>query len=432
MKILFVEPVMVPRVRKLSHKIIRKMYTSNSLTFQMLAAVTPEKHIIKLIDERFDDINYDENCDIVGITCTTFYALHAYEIADEFRKHGKTVILGGHHPSVMPEEAKQHADAVVIGEAEDTWPQLLKDFENGTLKPFYRPTKPVDLKSIPFARRDVVVKNLLVARIQATRGCPHNCNFCCISSIEGTKLRKRPIDNVIEEIKSIPQKFLIFCDASLTSDTEYTKELFKRMKGLKKKFSCCGNADVLGSNSGLLILAKKAGCIAWHIGFENFNQQTLDRIGKKTNIVEKYKDVVEKIHKNKMAVIGSFIIGFDEETKDSLSKYSKQIEKLELDTVELNILTPFPGTSLYLEMEKDGRIFTKDWFRYSEGSRRDDIVFQPKNMTVEDLTKFINEIFMYHIASRQALAINIKQIIKGIKLGFYPWIWSTLHRSLWV
>jgi len=431
MKIVFVEPVIVPNTKSLWGKILRKMYTSNSLAFQMLAAVTPVKHKIKLIDERFDDINYDEDCDIVGITCTTYYAPHAYEMADEFRKRGKIVVLGGHHPTVMPEEAKTHADAVVIGEAEEIWPQLLEDFENGDLKEFYRQEKAVDLKSIPFPRRDIIVKNLLVARIQATRGCPHKCNFCCISNVEGSILRKRPIDNVIKEIQSIPQKFLIFSDASLTIDTEYTKELFRRMKCLKKKFSCCGNADILESDSELLRLARKAGCIAWQIGFETFCQKTLDRIDKTSNIVEKYKDVVEKIHKNKMAVVGSFIVGFEEETKEMVSNFSKQIDDLELDVIEFGILTPFPGTPLFDQMEKEGRIITRDWLKYSEGNEGD-LVFEPKNMSYDELRTIALEIWRKQIASRQVFIKGLKKTIKGLKLGFYPCIWSSFHRSLWV
>jgi len=431
MKILFVEPVIVPGVRSLWGKILRKLYTSNSLTFQMLAAVTPKRHSIKLVDERFDDIDYNEECDIVGITCTTYYAPHAYEIADKFREKGKTVVLGGHHPTVMPQEAKIHADAVVMGEGENTWPQLLEDFENGNLKSFYKSEKPVNLKSIPFPRRDIVVKNLLVARVQATRGCPYKCNFCCISNVEGSTLRKRPIDDVINEIKNIPQKFLIFSDASLTIDLEYTKNLFKQMKKLKKKFSCCGNIDALVSDDELLKLAKEAGCVAWYIGFETFSQEALDNVGKTTNVVERYKEVVEKIHKNRMAVIGSFIIGFDEETEETLSNYSKNIDDLKLDGIELGILTPFPGTPLFDQMEKNRRILTRDWTKYSEGNEGD-IVFQPKHMSEEKLREYAMGVYMDHIASYRAVIRNIKTTIRGFKLGFYPIFWSFLQRGLWV
>jgi len=432
MKILFVEPVIVPNARKIRNKILAKMYTSNSLTFQILASVTPEKHTIRLMDERFEEINYDEDCDIVGITCTTYYAPRAYDIADGFKNRGKTVVMGGHHPTAMPEESKQHADAVVIGEAEETWPQLLEDFENGALKPYYRQEKPVDLNSIPFPRRDIVKKNLLVARVQATKGCTYGCKFCCIPNIEGSYLRKRAIDKVIEEIKTIPQKFLIFSDPSLTIDVEYTKELFRHMKSLKKKFSCCGNVDVLGSDDELLVLAKKAGCIAWQIGFETFSQEALDSIGKTKNRVEKYKHIVEKIHKYKMAVVGSFIVGFDEDTKESLGKFAKQVEDLHVNVIEFSILTPFPGTSLFDQMEKEGRITNRDWEKYAEGNRGD-IVFEPKNMTEEELRELaMGNIFRRTMTSRHAALLNLRRMPENLKLGIYPCAWSVFHRSLWV
>lgn len=424
MKILFVEPVIVPKVETLFGKLVCKRYTSNSLTFQQLAAVTPEKHSIKLIDERFESIDFNEECNVVGITCTTYYALHAYEIADEFRKRGKTVVLGGYHPSTLYKEAKQHADSVVIGEGETIWPTLLEDLEKNKLKPFYKQEKPVDPNLIPSPRRDIVKRYLPVARIQASRGCPYGCKFCAISNVEGTYLRKRPIENVIKEIQSIPQKFLIFADASLTIDLEYTKELFRDMIGLKKKFSCCGNVDVLASDEELLRLAKEAGCVAWYVGFETFCQKTLDSIGKITNKVKDYKFAVEKIHAYKMAVVGSFIFGFDEETLESFDTTLKSMHDLKIEVAEFGILTPFPVTPLFDQLEREGRISTKDWSKYFEG----DVVFKPKNMAQEELLKEGYRIFWEFYSFPR----NMERILRSMKLGFYPFLWTIMQSSLWV
>ena len=432
MKILFVEPVIFADVNtfKLSVKILdkifnlRKRYLSNNLTFPQLAAVTPDKHSIKFIDERLEEINFEEDCDIVGITCTTQFAPRAYQIADKFRKRGKTVVLGGYHPSALPEEAKQHADSVVIGEGEILWPKILEDFENNNLKPFYRQVDPIDPKYIPAPRRDIIKKKLWAARIQATRGCPHNCNFCSIPEIQGKNLRKREIDDVIEEIKSLPQKFLIFSDASLTIDVEYTKNLFKRMKGLKKKFCCCGNVDVLAKDDDLIELSKKAGCIAWYIGFESFNQTILNNIGKTTNKVEEYKSAVKKIHANKIAVIGSFISGFDEETVESFDQLLRFINDLKIEVIEYNFLTPFPGTPLFRKIEKEGRLLTKDWTKYYEG----EVVFKPKMMSPEDFHRECHRVFDKIIPMRY----SAKRILRSMKLGFYPCLWTIMQNSSWV
>ena len=185
------------------------------------------------------------------------------------------------------------------------------------------------------------------------------------------------------------------------------------------------------SDDELLKLAKEAGCVAWYIGFETFSQEALDNVGKTTNVVERYKEVVEKIHKNRMAVIGSFIIGFDEETEETLSNYSKNIDDLKLDGIELGILTPFPGTPLFDQMEKNRRILTRDWTKYSEGNEGD-IVFQPKHMSEEKLREYAMGVYMDHIASYRAVIRNIKTTIRGFKLGFYPIFWSFLQRGLWV
>lgn len=424
MKILFVEPVIVPKVETLFGKLVRKRYTSDSLTFQQLAAVTPEEHSIKLIDERFESIDFNEECDVVGITCTTYYALHAYEIADEFRKRGVTVVLGGYHPSALPGEAKRHADSVVVGEAEETWPQLLRDFENGELKPFYKQKKTVDPSLIPSPKRDIVKRYFPVARIQASRGCPYGCKFCAISNVEGTYLRKRPIENVIKEIQSIPQKFLIFADASLTIDLEYMKELFRNMMGLKKKFSCCGNVDVLASDGELLRLAKEAGCVAWYVGFETFCQKTLDSIGKITNRVKDYKSAVEKIHAHKMAVVGSFIFGFDEDTPESFDITLRSMYDLKIDVAEFGILTPFPGTSLFDQLEREGRILTKDWSKYFEW----DALFEPKNISKEQLVEGTYRTFWKFYSFPNGM----KRVLRSMKLGFYPFLWTIMQSSLWV
>jgi radical SAM superfamily enzyme YgiQ (UPF0313 family) len=266
----------------------------SSVYARQLAAVTPQKHTIKLI-ETFEEIDFHEACDVVHIHFKTAIANRAFEIADTFKNKGKTIILSGSHPSAVPEDAKRHADSVIIGSAENLWPKVVNDLEKGSLKPFYKITAHGNHHALPPSKIVLPSGVKLITAIEATRGCPYKCDFCQESNVVyGSVFRTRNIQDVIREIKKIPQKFLLFCDVSMTIDVEYTKALFKQMKGLNKKFLCEGNADALAKDDELLKLSHEAGCIEWTVGFESFAQQTLDGIHKQTNTVEDFSLVVKK------------------------------------------------------------------------------------------------------------------------------------------
>ena len=207
MKILLIEPHL-----GVKRNLLYRLVFYRSLALEQIAAITPHTHSVEIVEEKFRNIHFEEDYDLVGISCLTCNVLRGYEIADEFRRRGVTVVLGGYHPTALPQEAKIHADSVVIGEAELTWPKLLIDFENKKLKPFYIPDKFVDPKLIPPAKR-IQRGNPYNVSIQATRGCPNQCKFCAMQKIEGTRYRPRPISNVIEEIKYIKCKKLFFVDS---------------------------------------------------------------------------------------------------------------------------------------------------------------------------------------------------------------------------
>jgi radical SAM superfamily enzyme YgiQ (UPF0313 family) len=280
MKILLVEPNIDPGV--FSRRLV-KLAMVPSTTIHQVAACIPRKYKVKLVSEWYEKVEIDDSYDIVGISTFTKDAPRAYEIADKFREIGVTVVLGGIHPTILPEEAKQHADSVVIGEAEESLPQLLKDFRKGKLKPFYFWKHKVNPSCIPPPRRDLDALRPLIATVQASRGCPYKCKFCQLTGIGDTLHRKRPIDHVIKEIRSIDRKIIWFLDPSLTINPKYSKTLFKRMieEKIKKKWIAFGNANLLEKDEKFLELAKKAGCIAWMVGFESISQETLNNINKK-------------------------------------------------------------------------------------------------------------------------------------------------------
>ncbi len=420
MKILFIDP------EKKNSK--GKKYNRNQLfyliysryfafrrpfAFSILAALTPKNYEISVIQGGIDEIDFDKNYDLVGLTTTTVLANIAYKIADEFRSRGVTVVIGGWHASALPEEAKQYADSVVIGEADETWPQLLKDFENGKLKPFYRPECPVNLEKIPRAKNVYPRENTI--GIHATRGCPNGCEFCSITNMKFRRYyRMRPVKDVIEEIRSSTNKTFSFQDASITTNHKYTKTLFKEMKPLNKKFSTMGNIHDL-EDEELLKAASEAGCYTWIIGFESINQKSLDSINKKKNKVKDFSKIIKKIQDYGMAVEGSFIFGFDFDTIDIFDETDDFIRKNNLKMPYLDVLTPFPGTPIFERFKREGRILSKDWSKYDGHNY---VVYQPKLMSPEILLSKTQEIEKrWHTKHR-----SIERITKNIRFGFNNFI----------
>lgn len=423
MKILLISPNISKSNSVYSRKISSRLNIFPPLTLPQLAGITPKTHEVKVVYESYKKINFDWEADIVGISCLTPEVNRGYSIADEFRKRRKTVVIGGWHASALPEEAKKHADSVVIGEAEETWPKLLHDFERGDLKPFYRNNQPVDLNFIPSANRNVGDGLSFMAAVQTSRGCPMGCEFCCVTNNpEGRVFRTRSIDLVVEEIKKIKNKTLYFYDPSLTIDTDFTKKLFKAIKGLNKKFSCFGNANILAKDDELIRLAKDAGCQNWYVGFESVSQKTIDYLGKKSNKVQEYSNLIEKIHNHDMIVTGSFIFGFDTDTKNVFNDTIEAVYDLAIDVPEFTILTPYPGTPLFKRLDAEGRILTRDWSRYTETGN---VVFQPRNMSPRELLegceKAIYEVFSF--------SNIIGRAIKNRKFLFHNILSNTLQHS---
>jgi len=367
---------------KTEKEVIYKIFGEGiSLTLPQVAASTPDKHNVEIIDENYEKINFDKikDFDIVGITSLTMSSSQAYKLADKIRLMKIPVVLGGNHPSALPEEAKKHADSVVIGEAENTWPQLLNDFENGKLKPFYVSDKSITPSSIPVPRRDLIKRRYYVDGLLIKRGCPNRCEFCFISSKYNKGIRS--IDNVLDEIKNIPVGSIFILDQNLTWDMKYTKDFLRKIKNSGKKWLANGTINVLYNDDEFLRLAKEANLFYWYIGFESISQKSLNGVNKKQNKVEKYASAIEKIKDHGMLISGSFMFGFDEDTSEIFDDTLNAIDEWGIDVAEFHIVTPYPGTDLYDRLKKEGRILHEDWSKYNTAN----VVFQPKNMTTEEL-----------------------------------------------
>lgn len=367
-----------PKRRKMEGKAFR----FPQLALSIIASLTPKEWDIHITDENVDDVDFDREVDLVGITVMTAAAPRAYEIADTFRKRGVKVVLGGMHPTALPEEAIQHADAVVIGEAEGIWERVIEDFNRGTLKKFYSSDNRPDLSNLPLPRRDLLKDGAYFAKntVQTTRGCPFDCSFCSVSNFFGRTYRMRPVKDVIKEIEGLKGKFIAFLDDNIVGNLRYAKELFRALIPERKWWAGQASLNFVKDREVLKLL-KESGCKFLFIGFESLSQANLREIGKKFNIVSKFKEAVKKIHDYGIGVEGAFVFGFDNDDKDVFKRTLEFVNKARIDFAQFGILTPFPGTRLYKKLEEENRIIDRDWAKYDI----DHVVFKPKLMSPEEL-----------------------------------------------
>jgi phosphatidylserine/phosphatidylglycerophosphate/cardiolipin synthase-like enzyme/radical SAM superfamily enzyme YgiQ (UPF0313 family) len=356
------------------------------LTFPVLAALTPNDIEIEIVEERLRSVNYNSRYDLVGLTFVTAFAPRAYQIGDEFRQRGTTVVMGGPHASVQPNEALLHADAVVIGEAEETWPLLLQDFRKGKLKRIYKSNQFFNIENFPRPRLDILPRQFTFRNATLTsKGCPHQCNFCFTNWINGYRQRFRPISEVVKDLEtmegnSFQRKHFVFWDDNLVGNKSYTKALFRAITPLRKKWAAATSVNI-ASDPELLALAAKSGCTALFIGMESVNSESLKASHKYHNHVYNYREMIKRLHDSGIGITGAFVFGFDQDDQTIFDRTFEFCQKIELDCMTPAILTPLPGTPLYQSMEKEGRIFDRDWAHYDYFH----VVFAPRKMTPQQL-----------------------------------------------
>jgi len=358
-----------------------RIFRFSMLTSLYVAAAMPPFVETRILDEEVEPVDFDSDADLIGISFMTFNAPRAYEIADRFRREkGKTVIMGGYHPTFMPDEAIAHADAVCIGEAEPNLPHLIEDFVSGKLQPFYRHGL-ADLGALRPLNRALLKRGLYLwaDTMQATRGCRQRCTFCSITSYFGQQFRARPVEHVIDELRSLGKRIL-FMDDSLTTRTDYAKELFARMIPLRKRwYSQCSIS--ITEDDELLQLAARSGCGGLFIGLESLSQDNLRAWKKSFSRAEDYKRAVRKLHDLGIAVYAGIVFGYDWDTADVFSEALEFLLDANVDALQATILTPFPGTPLFETMEREGRIVDKDWSHYDFRH----VVFEPQRMSSYEL-----------------------------------------------
>lgn len=354
------------------------------LTLTTLAALIPKEveAEVEIIDEGVESLPEELQADLVGITAITGTSMRAYAIADKVRQKGIPVVLGGVHATLMPQEAAQHADSVVTGFAEESWPQLLRDFVRGRMEKLYRQSSELSMAGLPIPRRDLIKRKgyVTIHTIQATRGCTNQCDFCVVPVAWGRRMYLRPIEDVIQELEQIDNRDVLFVDVSPIENKRYAKELYRAMIPLCKRWVSPSTLKIADDDE-LLGLAAQSGCKGLLIGFESVSQQTLKEVGKSFNYVDKYRNQVEKLHHFGIAIQACFVFGFDTDDKTVFERTVDLVNKLNLDLPRFTAYTPFPGTPIFNKLRSENRIIEDDWSLYDAQH----VVFKPRLMSPEKL-----------------------------------------------
>lgn len=377
------------------------------LVFAILAARTPKHIQIAFYDERLESLPLEEDTDLIAITVETFTARRAYQIADHYRARGIPVVMGGYHPTLLPQECSQHADAIVCGDAEELWEKLLQDLQQDRLNAVYRqtitnPNTNPDTKpntrqhtgSItgPLPDRSIFQgkKYAPISLIQYGRGCRFNCDFCSIHAFYGHRVSQRPIDDVVAEISALKTKRVLFVDDNLFSNVQNAQSLCDALRPLGISWVCQVSVDITRHDK-LLKLMKQSGCFLALIGFESLNEKNLKQMQKKWSIKRDYSQAIQRLHRHGIMVYGTFIFGYDYDDYHSFDTTLKFALQNKFFLANFNPLTPTPGTVLYDRLNQENKLLYQQWwndpnYRYGQS------IVKPEKMSAEQLTNGCLEI----------------------------------------
>ncbi len=390
------------------------------LALGILAALTPDDWEISLIDENFDDFVY-RDADLVAFTSFTSTVNRAYELAAVYRSNGVPTVIGGIHASMMPEEAVQYVDSVVINEAESVWKDVIRDVETGSLKKTYK-GEWLSLEGLPEPRRDLFHPDYVFGSIQTGRGCPMKCDFCSVHTFNGNKFRQRPVDEVLDEFEKIPQQRIFIVDDNLIgysrSSFDRAKSIFRGLidRNIKKDWFCQASINVADDDE-LLQLAAESGCRLILLGIESEKASSLVQMNKSLNAKrgsESYASVFDALHKHGIGVLGTFIMGLEDDDERDLIHRAEYIMASGVDAIQTTLMTPLPGTALFNRLHHEGRLlysnFPEDWSRYHFG----ELVHQPKKMGHEAMIQCIQQQFV-RMYDPKALKRRMMQSLKNTR-----------------
>ena len=364
------------------------------LTLPTLASLIPAEipHTLTCYDEGIGDVPDFLEADIVGLTVLTGSATRAYELADRYRAQGIIVVLGGPHPTLIPDDAQPHADSVVVGYAEDTWPQLVRDLVAGTLQKRYVQGPGLSLAGRPLPKRDVLPRRRYLTEhvVEATRGCVHRCDFCVVPAAWPGKPLQKPPEDIVRDLVAMKARRAIFVDLNLIADRAYALRLFAALEPLRIQWFGLATT-LLADDDELLEACARSGCRGLLMGLESISDAGLKGMRKGFNDPATFARLVERLHAKRIALQGCFVFGGDEDRPGIFMETARFAVEAGIDLPRFAVLTPFPGTALHRRLESEGRILDRCWERY-DGQH---VVFQPKHLTVDELQYGIEQAWRY-------------------------------------
>ena len=391
--------IILPTIRDEYEVLIKKKRaTVPNLTIFYLAAFVPQGHNVTVVEEVVEDIDFDVPTDLVALSVLTLNSNRAYEIAYEYRKRGVTVVMGGIHPSLLPDEAAEHADSVVIGEAEDTWPRLIDDFQHGAMRHTYREVKRESLANLPHPRYSLIKSNKYLRNlrsrspiipIQTSRGCPFNCDFCSVTRFWGREVRYRPIEDVVQEISASHGKTFFFTDDNFLSNPERTMKICKAIKPLKIKWVCQLDTNAYKHKEIIKAMAD-GGCFIAFLGFESLNPSRLRSMNKGFNKPENYSELFRVFSRYGIAIYASFIFGADGDSPETVLSTVNFLVANKAKSAAFFPLAPYPGTELYRRMNETGRLPSEKWWLSNDSER---IKYGPNEKSGIELTRMAYKSF---------------------------------------
>ena len=360
----------------------RALYSPLAGLLAVAGAIPRDRYEVVLTDENIETIDFDLKADLVGISAMTCYANRGYEIADAFRARGIPVVMGGVHPSFMPQEALQHADAVVIGEVELVLEKLLDDLERGQMRGTYKSERLHPMVGLQMPRYDLLKRHRYVNKtfVQTSRGCHQGCTFCAEPLMNGLKFRYRPVDDVVREVEMCGSRTISINDADFFGTKERPKEVMRALKGRGIHWQA-GVTSKLAQDDSMLELAAASGCTLLSIGFESITRSTLTSVHKHVNQPDTFAALVEKVHSYGIMVFGLFMFGFDGDDGSVFETTARFNIGADYDACAYSVLTPYPGTLTWYELKKADRIVSFDWSKYDQAN----VTFRPARMTGDQL-----------------------------------------------
>ncbi len=380
-----------PNIGRKGHSMYVDEGRMEPLQLGILAALTPSDVTVKLYDDRCEAIPYHEKPDLVAITVETFTARRAYEISKEYRRLGVPVVLGGMHITLLPQEAEQHADSIIIGDAESVWVEMIEDARQSRLKKRYVAEQCEIPQKGVVTRRDLFEGKgyLPITLLQFSRGCRNNCHFCASTAYFKGKHYCRPVDEVVAEIKAQKRRLLFFVDDNIVSNKEKAKELFRALIPLRVRWVSQASMDMLEDDE-LMRLMVKSGCLGHVVGFESINDENVEEMNKKTNVggaKKQYREEIQKLRSYGLQTWAAFTVGYDGDTTQSLEQTCKFAIDNKFTFAAFNILMPYPATPLYEKMKEEGRLLYDGRWWLHEDYRFNHASYLPKNMTPQQLTE---------------------------------------------